>query len=112
MSEEKILFISFVYILLNLVLFILYKFTKRLKILHKVMSVIDNLIFILFLGYLFYRANPLLVILVPCVLLIVYPVTWGLNKEISDEELFLFSRRRYLYWNESLNICSSYMDSK
>lgn len=87
MPEDKFVSIIFFYVLLNLLLFILYKFTNRMKRLHKVLSVIDNLIFILLLGYGFYRANPLFVIFVPCVLLIVYPVSWGLNRELSDEDL-------------------------
>ncbi len=86
MTEERFDFLILLYVLLNLILFILYKLTNRIKILHKVVSIIDNLIFILIVGYGFYRINPLVVILVPCVLLIVYPVSWGLNREISDED--------------------------
>ncbi len=58
-----------------------------MRILHKILSFIDNIIFILIVGYGFYRANPLFVILVPCVLLIVYPLSWGLNKELSDDDV-------------------------
>ena len=70
-----------------MILFILYKFTSKIRILHKILSIIDNLIFILIVGYGFYRANPLFVILVPCVLLIAYPLSWGLNKELSDDDV-------------------------
>ncbi len=87
MSEDTFFSIIILYILLNLILFILYKITNKLRILHKIVSIIDNIIFIFIVGYGFYRVNPLLVILVPCVLLIVYPVSWGLNKELSDDDV-------------------------
>lgn len=75
------------YVILNLLLFILYKFTKKLKTMHRIISIVDNLLFVLILGYDFYITNPLLVILLPCVLLVAYPVSWGLNRELTDEEL-------------------------
>ena len=87
MSEDTFFSIIILYVLLNLILFILYKITNKLRILHKIVSIIDNIIFIFIVGYGFYRVNPLLVILVPCVLLIVYPVSWGLNKELSDDDV-------------------------
>lgn len=87
MSEEKFTSMIFLYVFVNLVLFILYRFTQRFKIVHLFLSLIDNLIFCLLLGYGFYRANRLYILLVPSVLLIVYPISWGLNRELSDEEL-------------------------
>ena len=87
MSEDTFFTIIILYVLLNLILFILYKFTSKIRILHKILSIIDNLIFILIVGYGFYRANPLFVIFVPCVLLIAYPLSWGLNKELSDDDV-------------------------
>jgi hypothetical protein len=87
MPEDTFFSIIILYVLLNLILFILYKITNKLRILHKIVSVIDNIIFIFIVGYGFYRVNPLLVILVPCVLLIVYPVSWELNKELSDDDV-------------------------
>ena len=87
MSEDTFFSIIILYVLLNLILFILYKITNKLIILHKIVSIIDNIIFLFIVGYGFYRVNPLLVILVPCVLLIVYPVSWGLNKELSDDDV-------------------------
>ena len=87
MSEDTFFSIIILYVLLNLILFILYKITNKLRILHKIVSIIDNIIFIFIVGYGFYRVNPLLVILVPCILLIVYPVSWGLNKELSDDDV-------------------------
>jgi hypothetical protein len=87
MSEEKFTSMIFLYVFVNLVLFILYRFTQRFKIVHRFLSLIDNLIFCLLLGYGFYRANRLYILLVPSVLLIVYPISWGLNRELSDEEL-------------------------
>ena len=77
----------FPYVILNLLLFILYKFTKKLKTMHRIISIVDNLLFVLILGYGFYITNPLLVILLPCVLLVAYPISWGLNRELTDEEL-------------------------
>ena len=87
MTEEKFTSILFLYALVNFILFILYRFTKKFKILHRFFSLIDNLIFCLLLGYGLYRANRLFVLLVPSVLLIVYPISWGLNRELSDEDL-------------------------
>ena len=87
MSEEKFTSMIFLYVFVNLVLFILYRFTQRFKIVHRFLSLIDNLIFCLLLGYGFYRATRLYILLVPSVLLIVYPISWGLNRELSDEEL-------------------------
>lgn len=87
MSEEKFTSMIFLYVFVNLVLFILYRFTQRFKIVHRFLSLIDNLIFCLLLGYGFYRANRLYILLIPSVLLIVYPISWGLNRELSDEEL-------------------------
>lgn len=87
MSEEKFTSMIFLYVFVNLVLFILYRFTQRFKIVHRFLSLIDNLIFCLLLGYGFYRANRLFILLVPSVLLIVYPISWGLNRELSDEDL-------------------------
>ena len=87
MTEEKFTSLIFLYALVNFILFILYRFTQRFKIVHRFLSLIDNLIFCLLLGYGFYRANRLFVLLVPSVLLIVYPISWGLNRELSDEEL-------------------------
>ena len=87
MPEDTFFSIIILYVLLNLILFILYKITNKLRILHKIVSIIDNIIFIFIVGYGFYRVNPLLVILVPCILLIVYPLSWGLNKELSDDDV-------------------------
>ena len=87
MSEEKFTSMIFLYVFVNLVLFILYRFTQRFKIVHRFLSLMDNLIFCLLLGYGFYRANRLYILLVPSVLLIVYPISWGLNRDLSDEEL-------------------------
>ena len=87
MAEDTFFSIIILYVLLNLILFILYKITNKLRILHKIVSIIDNIIFIFIVGYGFYRVNPLLVILVPSILLIAYPLSWGLNKELSDDDV-------------------------
>ncbi|MCQ2976312.1 MAG: hypothetical protein MJ211_16040 [Bacteroidales bacterium] len=77
----------FIYVLINIILFIIYKFTYKLKTLHRFLSGIDNILFCLLLVYGFYRIEPIFVVLVPCVLLIVYPISWGLNKELSGEDV-------------------------
>lgn len=92
--EENLFSIIFVYVSFNILLFFVYKLTSRLKILHRIVSTIDNLLFILILGYGFYSIKPLLVILTPCVLLIVYPLSWGINKELSDDDITSTSRIR------------------
>ena len=89
MTEQKFFAIIMVYVLLNVLLFAVYKLTRKLKPLHRTLAILDNLLFALLVGYGFYRMNPLLVILLPCVLLIVYPISWGLNRELSDEDLAL-----------------------
>lgn len=86
MSEE-IFNYFLIYVLINIVLLIVYKFTNRLKVLHRILSLLDNIVFCLILGYDFYRIEHIFVIFVPCVLLIVYPISWGLNKELSDEDV-------------------------
>ena len=35
----------------------------------------------------FYQWNPWLIILVPCVLLVIYPIAWGMNEELTDDEV-------------------------
>ena len=87
MSEEKFLLVITLYVFFNFVLFFIYKLTKKLKVMHKIMSIVDNLIFVFILGYGFYKLNPLFIFIVPCVLLLVYPISWGLNKELTDEDL-------------------------
>lgn len=85
--EEKFVDYIFLYVIMNFVLFIIYKFTSQIKVLHRILSTIDNIVFSLCVGYGFYRIDHILVVLVPCVLLIVYPISWGLNKELSDEDI-------------------------
>ena len=94
MTNENFIAAIFVYLSLNVLLFFIYKITSHLKILHRILSIIDNLLFILMLGYGFFRIKPLFLILVPCVLLIVYPLSWGLNRELSDEDITSTSRIR------------------
>lgn len=74
------------YILMNIVLFILEKYTNKIKIMHRIFSAIDNVIFIFIVGYGFYHLNHLFVFFVPIILLFVYPLSWGINEELSPDE--------------------------
>ncbi len=56
------------------------------KILHRILSTINTIGLCLLLGYGFYRIQPLFVIFVPIVFLLELPISWGLNKELSDED--------------------------
>ena len=87
MTDETFFVIVFSYVLINIVLFISYKYTRKNKKTHRVISVIDNLLFVVLLGYGFYQWNPWLIILVPCVLLVIYPIAWGMNEELTDDEV-------------------------
>lgn len=86
MHEEKFELLILFYILLNILFFIIYKFTMKNKILHRILSVINTIGLCLLLGYGFYKIQPLFVIFVPIVFLIELPISWGLNKELTDEE--------------------------
>lgn len=88
MKEETICSIILVFIIINIILLILYRITKKVSNLHKILSLIDNLCFVIILGLGFYNINHLLIVLVPCVLLIVYPISWGLIKELSEKDRF------------------------
>ncbi len=87
MTDETFFVIVFSYVLINIVLFISYKYTRKYKKTHRVISVIDNLLFVVLLGYGFYQWNPWLIILVPYVLLVIYPIAWGMNEELTDDEV-------------------------
>lgn len=85
---DKIFFcIVLSYIIMNFILFKSHKYTLKYKKTHRVISVIDNLLFVVLLGYGFYQWNPWLIILVPCVLLVIYPIAWGMNEELTDDEV-------------------------
>lgn len=87
MTDETFFVIVFSYVLINIVLFISHKYTRKYKKTHRVISVIDNLLFVVLLEYGFYQWNPWLIILVPCVLLVIYPIAWGMNEELTDDEV-------------------------
>ena len=76
----------FIYAIINIILFTVYKFTMKNKIMHCILSVINTIGLCLLLGYGFYKIQPLFVIFVPIVFLIELPISWGLNKELTDEE--------------------------
>ena len=85
---DKIFFcIVLSYIIMNFILFKSHKSTLKYKKTHRVISIIDNLLFVVLLGYGFYQWNPWLIILVPCVLLVIYPIAWGMNEELTDDEV-------------------------
>lgn len=86
MLEEKFKLFIFLYIVVNIIFFIVYKFTMKNKILHRILSTINTIGLCLLLGYGFYRIQPLFVIFVPIVFLLELPISWGLNKELSDED--------------------------
>ena len=86
MTTETFSHLIFAYVVLNIVLFVLFMFTKRIKIMHRIFSLIDNLLLAALFAYGFWRINHLLVILVPCIFLVVYPIAWGLNEELNDED--------------------------
>ena len=86
MIEVTFIKTVFGYVAINILLFIIEKFTYKFKVMHKIMSAFDNIVFVLILGYGLYRENHLFVIFVPCILLILYPIVWGVNKELSKEE--------------------------
>lgn len=86
MVEEKFELLIFLYIVVNILFFIVYKFTMKNKILHRILSVINTVGLCLLLGYGFYRIQPLFVIFVPIIFLIELPISWGINKELSDED--------------------------
>ena len=87
MSKELFEESIFIYVILNIILFIIYKFTKQNKILHRILSIINTIGLCLLLGYGFYKIQPLFVIFVQIVFLIELPISWGLNKELTDEEV-------------------------
>ncbi|MCR5612406.1 hypothetical protein [Treponema sp.] len=87
MEEDKIINYILIYVLVNVILFVLYHFTKKFKIVHRIISIIDNLGFCLIAGIDFYSINHLFVIFVPIILLIAYPLAWGLNRELSDGDV-------------------------
>lgn len=76
----------FIYAIINIILFTVYKFTMKNKIMHRILSIINTIGLCLLLGYGFYKIQPLFVIFVPIVFLIELPISWGLNKELTDEE--------------------------
>ncbi len=87
MTEETFGLLIFLYIVVNMFFFIVYKFTRENKILHRILSIINTIGLSLLLGYGFYKIQPMFVILVPVVFFIELPISWGLNKELSDEEV-------------------------
>lgn len=86
MTQEQFFQTIGIYIVANILLFVVERKTSARKDIHRILSVADNLAFALILGYGLYRVNHLFVILVAVVLLIAYPLAWGVNEELSDEE--------------------------
>ncbi len=88
---EIILHGLFLIFVLNIPIFIFWnktkdKVSKPLSVVHKIIATLDNAALISLLAVGFWKENHYFIILVPCVLLILYPISWGLNTELSDED--------------------------
>lgn len=88
---EIILHGLFLIFVLNIPIFIFWnktkdKVSKPLSVVHKIIATLDNAALISLLAVGLWKENHYFIILVPCVLLILYPISWGLNTELSDED--------------------------
>ena len=86
MNESMLINCFFGYGALNLCLYIADTCAPFFKTFHKIASAVDNLLFIALLSYGLFTANKFLVLIVPCILLIVYPIAYGINTELSEDE--------------------------
>ena len=96
---EQIFAIVMVILLLNIPIFIFWRKTKDSKdhaviIAHRIISTLENLVLITSISLALWKANHYLVLLVPCLALIIYPLWWGINAELTDEERSFFVRER------------------
>ncbi|MBP5747967.1 MAG: hypothetical protein J6W63_06340, partial [Treponema sp.] len=61
---------------------------------HRIISTLENLVLITTISLALWKANHYLVLLVPCLALIIYPLWWGINAELTDgERTFLVAER-------------------
>ncbi|MBR4386219.1 MAG: hypothetical protein IKP51_06835 [Treponema sp.] len=86
-------------LLLNIPIFIFWRKTKDSKdhaviIAHRIISTLENLVLITSILLAIWKENHYLVLLVPCIALIIYPLWWGINAELTDEERSFFVRER------------------
>ena len=86
-------------LLLNIPIFIFWRKTKDSKdhaviIAHRIISTVENLVLITSISLAIWKQNHYLVLLVPCIALIIYPLWWGINAELTDEERSFFVRER------------------
>ena len=86
-------------LLLNIPIFIFWRKTKDSKdhaviIAHRIISTLENLVLITSISLAIWKENHYLVLLVPCIALIIYPLWWGINAELTDEKRSFFVRER------------------
>jgi len=102
---EQIFAIVMVILLLNIPIFIFWRKTKDSKdhaviIAHRIISTLENLALVTIIPLALWKQNHYLVLLVPCLALIIYPLWWGINAELTDEEqAFLVAERGFRILN-------------
>ena len=102
---EQIFAIVMVILLLNIPIFIFWRKTKDSKdhaviIAHRIISTLENLVLVTIISLALWKENHYLVLLVPCLALIIYPLWWGINAELTDEErAFLVTERGFRILN-------------
>ena len=102
---EQIFAIVMVILLLNIPIFIFWRKTKDSKdhaviITHRIISTLENLVLVTIISLALWKQNHYLVLLVPCIALIIYPIWWGINAELTDEErAFLVAERGFRILN-------------
>lgn len=79
---EIILHGLFLIFVLNIPIFVFWSKTKDevsnfLSVVHKIIATLDNAALISLLAFGLWKENHYLVILIPCVMLILYPLWWG-----------------------------------
>lgn len=74
-----------IYIFLNIPLYLLYNYGSNNSILHKILSCVNICFFCLIMMMGFYKINPLFIIFVPMILLIACPISYGIIEELSNE---------------------------
>ncbi|MBR4246203.1 MAG: hypothetical protein IKQ13_04305 [Treponema sp.] len=102
---EQIFAIVMVILLLNIPIFIFWRKTKDSKdhaviIALRIISTLENLVLVTIISLALWKENHYLVLLVPCLALIIYPLWWGINAELTDEErAFLVTERGFRILN-------------
>ncbi len=96
---EQIATTVMIILLLNIPIFIFWRKTKDSKdhaviIAHRIISTLENLALVTIISLALWKENHYLVLLGPCLALIIYPLWWGINAELTDEERSFFVRER------------------